>query len=78
MEAGDDMQDSLPHPAPTLESLWADAQAGAVPWSVVQEHQANMMPRCANHSDRPMSTFQNKTPLCADCYVAWIKSNAQT
>ena len=31
------------------------------------------MPRCANHPDRTMATYEADLALCADCYVALVK-----
>jgi hypothetical protein len=79
------MSEILPQQREELERLNTLAKAGAILWSEVQEYQASIVPLCANHTDqpRPMSAYQNKTPLCADCYVALVKarkqkSNAQT
>jgi hypothetical protein len=69
----------LTQPAPTLDTLWEDARSGLIPWSAVQEFQASKMPRCAgpDHGDRPMSIYEDETPLCAECYVALVKGRKE-
>jgi len=35
------------------------------------------MPRCVNHSDRPMATYETDLALCADCYVALVRARME-
>lgn len=37
-----------------------------------QARNAARMPRCVNHPDRPMATYEADLALCADCYVAVV------
>ena len=64
-------------PQPTLDTLWTEARAGLIPWSTVQQHQADMMPRCQNHSERPMATYEGGAALCDDCYVAVVEARTE-
>lgn len=59
----------VPQPAPTLEGLWADARAGRIEWSAVQQHQADMMPRCINHGERSAPVYWDEKALCEECFA---------
>ena len=60
------------HDSTTLEQLWNQAQAGLIAWADVQAHQAELMPRCANHPDRAAPAIQDGAPVCADCFETLV------
>jgi len=57
----------LPQHHDALEDLYDRAQAGIVPWSEVRAYQASIMPRCAEHPDRPAHVLWDTMPCCVEC-----------
>jgi hypothetical protein len=68
---------SVIHSSTTLETLWIASRAGLITWASVQQHQADMMPRCANHPDRAAPAIQDGTPVCADCFAAIVAARKE-
>lgn len=66
-----------PHDSTTLEKLDKQAKAGLIPWSRVQAHQNSLMPRCANHPNRPAPAIQDGTPICVDCFAAIVAARQE-
>lgn len=60
-----------------LETLWEASRAGLITWASVQQAQANMMPRCANHPERPAPAIEAGAPVCADCYAAIVAARKE-
>lgn len=68
---------SIPQSPTTLETLWEASRAGLITWASVQQYQANLMPRCANHPDRSAATIEAGQAVCAACYVAIVAARRE-
>lgn len=81
--------DSLPQPTPTLSredkiagqhealDMFVCLRRHYPAFTAEQARNRAKMPRCVNHPDKAMATYQDGVALCADCYVAWIETQRE-
>lgn len=60
-----------------LETLWGASRAGLITWESVQQHQADMMPRCVNHPERSAPAIHDGVPICVDCFAAIVAARQE-
>lgn len=64
-------------PQERLAAVWDAARAGMVTWESVRQHQADLMPRCVNHTDRPAPVIWEGQALCVGCIEAGARARRE-
>lgn len=53
-------------------NYYAEYDAGRITIEELRQHQANDMPRCANHPGRPAYCYDDDDmPMCHECIIPW-------